>query len=396
MAPVRNKRRGKSSKPARKGNRFPVSRAIEPQLQEENEPREKEREESPLSVSSNSSSVADDDHGEGIRPYHKLLQAFNVSLDRPEHTPKRRKTERQERSGDVEAKDADPEDSAESEAGEEVDVRDDEDQDLSGDEANAADPFESHFANPDPEDLRSRIVSVSGSAWSRSVGRFGSHGNAEFHTPENSKADESSRSSIVPEQVIKKRLVAAYEQELDSLSPITLPLLPHVFSYRDIFFAARTPDNAPSLRSAVCLHALNHVYKTRDKILKNNARAAANPDRDMQYRDQGFTRPKVLLIVPTRNSCARYVEKIVEICRPQQQENKKRFEDDFVQRSNNGPENRPDDFVELFEGNTDDMFRLGIKFTRKTIKFYSRFYNSDLIIASPLGLRMAIDGKEYV
>jgi U3 small nucleolar RNA-associated protein 25 len=393
MAPVRNKRRVNPSKPARKGKRFPGSRAIEPQLQE-SEPQEKDRDESPFSVSSNSSSDAGDDPSEAIRPYSKLLRAFNVTLDRPEHTPKRRKPERTELNTEVDARNADLEDLAKSEAGDEVDVRDTDDQDMSGDEATAADPFENHFANPDPEYLKSRIDSVSKSAWIRSVAAFGTHGNAEFYKPENSEADESSR-SIVPEQVMKKRLVPAYQQSAHSLSPISLPLLPHIFGYRDILFAARTPENALSLRSVVCLHALNHVYKTRDKVLKNNARTTANPD-GIQYRDQGFTRPKVLLILPTRNSCARYIEKITEICLPEQQENKKRFEDDFVQRSNDRPEDRPDDFLELFEGNTDDMFRLGIKFTRKTIKFYSQFYNSDLIIASPLGLRMAIDGKEYV
>jgi len=41
---------------------------------------------------------------------------------------------------------------------------------------------------------------------------------------------------------------------------------------------------------------------------------------------------------------------------------------------------KPADFDLLFSGDIDDHFLFGIKLTKKSIKLYSNFYSSDIII----------------
>ena len=75
--------------------------------------------------------------------------------------------------------------------------------------------------------------------------------------------------------------------------------------------------------------------------------------------------------------------------------NKKRFYDEFGE-SDDGDSSkdvRPDDFKQMFTGNIDDFFRLGISVTRKSMKLYEKFYSADIIIASPLGLRTIIGNQ---
>ena len=198
---------------------------------------------------------------------------------------------------------------------------------------------------------------------------------------------------LIPKQ-LKHKLEDSAKRLLPDLGSFDGLLASSIYAYQDLLFVDRSHQNADDLRALVSLHAINHVLKTRDRVLRNNARLAKqSAEDDLQLRDQGFTRPKVLILLPTRQSCVRYAETIIKIVEPEQQENKKRFQDSYTQSDDYFSEDKPVDFRELFAGNDDDMFRLGMKFTRKTVKFFAQFYNSDIIYASPLGLRMAIGAE---
>jgi U3 small nucleolar RNA-associated protein 25 len=50
----------------------------------------------------------------------------------------------------------------------------------------------------------------------------------------------------------------------------------------------------------------------------------------------------------------------------------------------------------LIDFKIQDHFKIGLSVAKKSIKLYTEFYSSDIIIASPLGLKSVIGIEEYV
>ncbi|CAO3653422.1 unnamed protein product [Cunninghamella echinulata] len=180
-------------------------------------------------------------------------------------------------------------------------------------------------------------------------------------------------------------------------TPTQEKLFEHINKYQDIMFGNRSIENAKEIRNLYALHAINHITKNRDRIMKNNTKIVKAQKEDKEpgeFRDQGFTRPRVLIVLPFRNTVIDVVESLIKLSGCEQQDNKKRFYDQFnLLEEEKVDESKPIDFLETFKGNIDDHFRLGIKITKKSMKLFSDFYNSDILIASPLGLRTLIGSE---
>lgn len=195
---------------------------------------------------------------------------------------------------------------------------------------------------------------------------------------------------------------------LDSrASELPSEVLQILASYKDLLYARTDFDNHDDIRAMTSLHIMNHIAKTRQRVLKNNEALASNPDNnDRETRDQGYTRPKALILLPMRNSAIPWMQHLMNFSLATQVENKTRFLNDFSlpegvvdklakdEKDAEGMSKYPRDHRETFQGNIDDTFRVGMKITRKSIKLYSEFYQSDLIIASPLGLRTSIENQK--
>jgi len=204
------------------------------------------------------------------------------------------------------------------------------------------------------------------------------------------------------------------------------------------------------------LHLLNHVLTSRTRVQRHNRQLKlieddnANSDADEtgketpeakeevdheRFRDQGYTRPTVLVLLPNRGICHQFVHSLIRLTGADKSSpHVERFDAEFGPTEGDGDdeegktpvdpnkeqrrkavlEKKGKDWNELFGDNVnqDDDFKLGIALTPKVatknkknnsstnvqVKLYTDFFRSDIIIASPIGLKMLIapdeDGKE--
>ncbi|OCF31541.1 U3 small nucleolar RNA-associated protein 25 [Kwoniella heveanensis BCC8398] len=228
---------------------------------------------------------------------------------------------------------------------------------------------------------------------------------------------------------LKTRITPSLASSLkaSSSSPLVSTSLAHLGTYKDFFFHSLDGEadgserqllgeQKEAMRKAAVVHALNHVLKTRRKIIRNNERLAHAASGDAPSsvheppRDQSFTRPKVLLLLPLRSLALHYLKTHLFPLAPAgtQIENQRPFttsfslpedEEDPLASTSSSTE-FPVDHLVNFRGNSDDNFRIGIKITRKAWRVVmmpaneEKLLDCDILISSPLGFKMAAERED--
>jgi len=193
------------------------------------------------------------------------------------------------------------------------------------------------------------------------------------------------------------------------LNTVCRRILPLLFSYCDIFADGRDLLNDLILLEASLIHLLFHAVKSRSTQIRNSCKLKEGllEEGNNLYRDQGFTRPRILILCPLKSSAKKIVELIQNICGNNTSVSGiEKFDSEYLSAEVEDlqAKQRPRDWEALFSGNIDDDFKLGIQLNPGEgkgtgvskgvhVRLFSEFSQSDIIIASPIGLKLVIDSN---
>lgn len=194
---------------------------------------------------------------------------------------------------------------------------------------------------------------------------------------------------------VRPRIKDGFKQLNGSLTSVQKAIYPSLMAYRDLCYATSSLSDTEEFSRLVAMHIAQHVVRTAEevayntRILKRNAEEGIH---DVEFRDQGYTKPRVLVLVPTKNACFEFMQLLVGASGVDREDNKARFNKAFHE-AGAVLDTKPEDFQKAFKGNTDDMFCLGVKLRNKSIRYYSYFYQADIVFASPLGLKTLVGSE---
>ncbi|ESL06960.1 hypothetical protein TRSC58_05358 [Trypanosoma rangeli SC58] len=212
----------------------------------------------------------------------------------------------------------------------------------------------------------------------------------------------------------------------ESRGPMTVEergLLDLLQGYPDVMDCCRSWENADARREIYLLHALNHWFKARSVVLahdallqerrrrhkqrqgrrrtdggkKNSEEAKEQEDEEeYEFRDRGFGRTRIIIMLPMRNIAHRYMTTLVKLLRASSEDCAKlsMFNEDFTELAEAADptfKRRPRDYQRQFAGNIDDTFCVGVRLEPSRVRVYAHPLNSDVILCSPLGLRRRLE-----
>ncbi|CAJ0943208.1 unnamed protein product, partial [Mesorhabditis belari] len=203
------------------------------------------------------------------------------------------------------------------------------------------------------------------------------------------------------------RLTLNYRRLLEQSSDIDENANSEIFSLLSQYVDfTGNPSASSNYRLCYVGHLLNHVIKTRNLILQNKKKLEEIDEINLDdatlqsTRDQGFVRPCVLVLLPFRKDAFEVVNIMESLVfgggEKPNVANRKRFKDEFGDTGYrvSGARLVEETFRDTMEGNVDDCFRMGVAISKKELKLYSPFSKSDIILCSPLGLRMILNGDQ--
>jgi U3 small nucleolar RNA-associated protein 25 len=180
------------------------------------------------------------------------------------------------------------------------------------------------------------------------------------------------KTHAIKQRIIERLKEANGSQDLDKFQTETLNI---ISTYADFYNPNVDIKMDTKNKFTYAIHALNHVLKTRSRIIAHNDKIKQSKSNiDIEYRDQGLTRPKVLIVVPFRKFALKLVNIFISLIMRKSEEfvsNKKRFhdafgppgeEDNFETNKDSHEEHNEasekekkfDDFDFLFSGNNED------------------------------------------
>eukprot|EP01053_Blabericola_migrator_P003774 Blabericola_migrator_1__3773@NODE_2131_length_3228_cov_41_277760_g1350_i0_p1_GENE_NODE_2131_length_3228_cov_41_277760_g1350_i0NODE_2131_length_3228_cov_41_277760_g1350_i0_p1_ORF_typecomplete_len720_score125_01UTP25/PF06862_12/5_7e102DEAD/PF00270_29/2_2e05DEAD/PF00270_29/6_5e03Helicase_C/PF00271_31/0_031_NODE_2131_length_3228_cov_41_277760_g1350_i06702829 len=189
--------------------------------------------------------------------------------------------------------------------------------------------------------------------------------------------------------------------------------------YLNIDFCELNFVNSDLVRRVVALHVVRHIIASQQQILYLAEEAkAAEAGKEVEAGSQrvfatsGWTRPRILICVPTKFFALEWVEALLALLGPSKVKNEERYvtelfsydEDGKVDLDEHlgvhmlptdGKPKKPLDYVETFRGNNDDgdCF-IPIRIEKNSVSLYERnVYYADVIVCTTLGLRTLIGSK---